>query len=228
MKNPLYACAFLLILCSMRTTFGWTLYVTNWVNRVVNIHTSWAGSGWAFGKCFSCCDDRATLQPGQRIAINAGECLLTELRVDGGTPYKSSGQRAYNEFYIIGPVHGQLYAGRIAGRGDASNISKKAQGELLNATPFPVTNVKIDNENEDERKEVYVQKPQNIASGENFVLDLGPDYYVKRIEATINGKDIALESLGANRRNPRWIRGNEFFISGPPDGSNPQIIELIQ
>lgn len=239
MKKFLYACSLVLSLCSVLPTFGWTLYVTNWVNKAVNIHTSWAGAGWAFGKCFSCCDDHATLQPGQRIAINAGACLLTELRVDGGTPYTSSGQRTYNELFILGPAHGQLRAGRTDATGRISanrDLDRDGKLTIVNATSFPATNIVITVERlHATEKGTHVEKIPMIPAGGSFVFDadkvleLSKNNYMKHynigsIKATINGKDIAIT--------PDWkrevVRNFEFFISGPPDGSDPQFVELVQ
>lgn len=224
MKRFLYACALILGLGTVLPALGWTLYVTNWANKAVNIHTSWAGAGWAFGKCFSCCDDHATLQPGQRIAINAGECLLTELRVDGGTSYTSSGQRYFNEFHIIGPVHTTLLAGRIGerkGSGRYTQSGEIIQRELFNATKFPAANVKIELNN------VYSSVPPSwieipnasIEAGQSFVFDVPAFYRINRMSATINNKNVSV-SL------PSFLK--KSYISGPPDGSNPQFIEFEQ
>lgn len=220
----------MLMLCSAGTAFGWTLYVTNWANKVVTIHTSWAGSAWAFGKCFSCCDDHATLQPGQRIGIDAGECLLQELRVDGGSPYTSSGQRAYNDMYIIGPVDNTVYAGRL-GEGLGDVTGKVDQITLLNATPYPATHVKIEIASLNNESDYRVLKPENtnssIPAGKDVVFDMIANYYIRRIEATINNKNI-VKIIPRNRK-ARWASySTTFFISGPPDGSNPQIVKLIQ
>lgn len=224
-------CFLMFILCSAGTAFGWTLYVTNWTNKVVNIHTSWAGSGWAFGKCFSCCNDHATIQPGQRISINAGACLLTELRVDGGSSYTSSGQSFYKELHIIGPVNNGLYAGRI---GDELNdrTGKLNQGQLLNATSYPATNVKIEIADFNNPENYRVIKPDNadfsIPAGKDFVFDITGGHYIRRIEMTLNNKNIVhLPQFGkGGEAGPRI--SSKFFISGPPDGSNPKIIKLIQ
>lgn len=226
--NKVYVVCIVSLLFSIQTAFPWTLYVTNWVNKVVTIHTSWAGSAWAFGKCFSCCDDHVMLQPGQRVGINAGECLLTEIRVDGGTSYKSSGQRIYNEFYVVGPVQNEIRVGRI------DLVLRPPEGTIKglvhNATPFPATDVKVMTLKCPRPKgwnwDPQENNPANktIRAGEVYTFDM-TKAFIKSIHVTLNGKTISWDEQYNRCGDPR---PTEFYISGPPDGSDPKIIGLVQ
>lgn len=127
-KNLLKLAAVLTVFV-VNAAFGWTLYVTNNTPFIANVTAEWMG----------CRSDYRAISPGERIAIDASECLLTKLsatvnqtatisiggtlftatlgkapdiRVVTASPYISSGQRAYNEFEIIGAV-GSFRVGRF-------------------------------------------------------------------------------------------------------------------
>lgn len=103
----------LIVLLSANAAFGWTFDVTNLTETARSTGATYAGSAWAFGKCFSCCDDNVTIAPGGTVNFDAKGCLLTSISTPGGTPYTSSGQMVYKQFYIIGPIDGSYKVGRI-------------------------------------------------------------------------------------------------------------------
>lgn len=104
--------AVLVSLFAAHQTSCWSLKLTNWTISPKNAHIKWAGSGWFLGKCFSCCDDHVVVQPGQTVSVDAKECLLTRIDVDGASSYTSSGQRTYDRFHII-EVGNTVMVGRI-------------------------------------------------------------------------------------------------------------------
>jgi len=83
---------------------GWTGRVTNWSDREQDITISYAG----------CKDDRIRIGIGDTAEFYAKGCLVTKIMANNvdGTPYESSGQRAYTDFLVIGPVEGKYMVGR--------------------------------------------------------------------------------------------------------------------
>lgn len=112
-KKVSYGCLSLLALCTVSMAFSWSFKVINLTSTPHSLRATYAGQAWAFGKCWSCCDDNVVVPANGQVEINAYECLLTGLHIPNGSPYTSSGQRVYNTFYIIGPVNGTYRVGRI-------------------------------------------------------------------------------------------------------------------
>ena len=116
MKNTiLIKLAVVVSVCCASQAFGWHFNVTNWAAQPAIVRGEYGG--W----CRKDADQR--LAPGETRTFNAKECLLTRITGHGPyghvSPYTSSGQRTYKQFYIIGPVgnanggHGTLLVGRI-------------------------------------------------------------------------------------------------------------------
>lgn len=101
-----------ILLFTVTITFPWTFTVTNLTLETRPLRATYAGEGWAFGKCFSCCEDNVSIRAGETVTINAYGCLLTGLHTPNGSSYTSSGQRSYDKFYIIGPIDGSYRIGR--------------------------------------------------------------------------------------------------------------------
>lgn len=85
--------------------FSWNFGVTNLSNV----------RHWAEAKYPGCSNDKFYINPGQTVNVDAKGCLLAEIMVHNHRqiPYKSSGQRYYTDFYIIGPVEGEYLTGRF-------------------------------------------------------------------------------------------------------------------
>lgn len=112
-KKSVYGFMGLLALCTVSMAFSWTFKVTNLTPIPQSLRATYAGAFWMFGKCVSCCDDNVVIPAGGTVTIDAKQCLLTGLHVPNGSPYTSSGQRVYTQFYITGPVNGAYRVGRI-------------------------------------------------------------------------------------------------------------------
>jgi hypothetical protein len=115
-------CAMLLSFCYVGQNFGWYLKLTNWTKYLVNSHVYYSG----------CKADHQYLQPGETKSIDAHACLNTSIDVEvewpviSGVSYRSSGQRTYDHFYIVGPVNGMIMVGRIE---ELPSTSSKATQE---------------------------------------------------------------------------------------------------
>lgn len=111
-KNNLYFLTLSTIL-TVNAAFGWSFNVQNLTQGTRPVNSTYAGSGWAFGKCFSCCDDNVAIGAGSSANFDAKGCLLTSINTPGGSSYTSSGQSTYTKFYIIGPIDGSYKVIRI-------------------------------------------------------------------------------------------------------------------
>ena len=95
-------------LCVASQAFGWTWRLHNASSQPVVIRGEYSG-----------CKDDADQQvaPGETKTFNAKDCLMTAITGYGSygyvVPYRSSGQRTYDEFYVIGPIGGHLLVGRF-------------------------------------------------------------------------------------------------------------------
>lgn len=110
-RNNLYFLT-LITIFTVKAAFGWSYTVTNWAQGPRPLNAKYAGSGWAFGKCFSCCDDNVVIPAGGTVTLNAKACLLTSLNTPEGSSYTSSGQRTYQQFHII-EVGNSFMVGRV-------------------------------------------------------------------------------------------------------------------
>jgi hypothetical protein len=75
----------------------------NFTQKTVTVRVNYAGPGWAFGSCFSCCSDVFTVAPGATGSPSAGRgvCLITEVKVDGAQLNYSSSGTSYSKFGLI-------------------------------------------------------------------------------------------------------------------------------
>lgn len=85
-------------LSAVNQTFSWTWNLANWSSQHIiarGEYLSWLCKN----------DADQGLHPGETKTFNAKECLMTAITGHGPygyiKPYKSSGQRTYNGFYVL-------------------------------------------------------------------------------------------------------------------------------
>ncbi len=105
MKKNFLKIAGIISICIANQAFSWHYNVTNLTDA----------PQWVEGKYPGCRNDKFLLGTDRTQSVDAKECLLTEIMVHDHrqVPYRSSGQRYYKDFYIIGPVEGEYLTGRF-------------------------------------------------------------------------------------------------------------------
>lgn len=100
MRSNVLKLSVLLAILATNGAFGWSFTVTNRTNQTKQVNATYA-SAWAFGKCFSCCDDNVAIAPGSTATIDAKGCLLTSINTPGATSFISSGTLTKTSFVIV-------------------------------------------------------------------------------------------------------------------------------
>lgn len=86
-------------LCAVNQAFSWTFNLVNWTDKEL----------WALSRYAACSDDKHPrhMNPGETITFDAKQCLLKGIDIKEGytnkpgKSYTSSGQRKYNDFYVL-------------------------------------------------------------------------------------------------------------------------------